>query len=135
MGHLDNTAEKVASAENALVLTETIGRVGLITLNRPQQMNALNDQLMDELGAALLAFDADDAIGAIVLTGNERAFAAGADISAMQPYGFVDAYSKGLISRNWETMRTIRKPVLKGLRATPGRFCSTRKTSPPVPAT
>ncbi|HQD84574.1 MAG TPA: enoyl-CoA hydratase-related protein, partial [Quisquiliibacterium sp.] len=59
------------------ILVETRARVGLITLNRPKQLNALNDQLMDELGAALLAFDADEAIGAIVLTGSEKAFAAG----------------------------------------------------------
>ncbi|MCE9659504.1 MAG: enoyl-CoA hydratase [Burkholderiales bacterium] len=98
------------------ILTETRGegerRTGLITLNRPKQLNALNDTLMDELGAALLAFDADPGIGCIVLTGSEKAFAAGADIGAMQPYGFVDAYTKGLISRNWETMRQVRKPVI-----------------------
>jgi enoyl-CoA hydratase len=98
------------------ILTETRGegerRTGLITLNRPKQLNALNDTLMDELGAALKAFDADNTIGCIVVTGGDKAFAAGADISAMQPYGFVDAYTKGLISRNWETMRTIRKPVI-----------------------
>jgi len=87
-------------------------RVGVITLNRPKQLNALNDTLMDELGAALLAFDADPGIGCIVLTGSEKAFAAGADIAMMQPYGFVDAYSKGLISRNWETIRQVRKPVI-----------------------
>ena len=98
------------------ILTETRGdgerRIGLITLNRPKQLNALNDTLMDELGAALLTFDADDAIGCIVLTGGEKAFAAGADIAMMQPYGFVDAYTKGLISRNWETIRGVRKPVI-----------------------
>jgi enoyl-CoA hydratase len=98
------------------ILSETRGegerRIGLITLNRPKQLNALNDTLMDELGAALLAFDADDGIGCIVLTGGDKAFAAGADISMMQPYGFVDAYTKGLISRNWETIRQVRKPVI-----------------------
>ena len=98
------------------ILTETRGegerRIGLITINRPKQLNALNDMLMDELGAALLAFDVDEAIGCIVLTGGEKAFAAGADISMMQPYGFVDAYTKGLISRNWETIRQVRKPVI-----------------------
>ena len=98
------------------ILTEIRGdgerRTGLITLNRPKQLNALNDTLMDELGAALLAFDADPGIGCIVLTGSEKAFAAGADIAMMQPYGFVDAYSKGLISRNWETIRQVRKPVI-----------------------
>ena len=87
-------------------------RVGVVTLDRPKQLNALNDTLMDELGAALKAFDADDAIGCIVLTGSEKAFAAGADISTMAPYGFVDAYTKGLISRNWETILEIRKPVI-----------------------
>ncbi len=98
------------------ILTETRGegerRTGLITLNRPKQLNALNDTLMDELGAALLGFDADPAIGCIVLTGGEKAFAAGADIAMMQPFGFVDAYTQGLISRNWETIRSVRKPVI-----------------------
>ena len=98
------------------ILTETRGegerRIGLISLNRPKQFNALNDALMDELGTALLAFDADPGIGCIVLTGNDKAFAAGADIAMMQPYGFVDAYTKGLISRNWETIRQVRKPVI-----------------------
>ena len=98
------------------ILTETRVRdergIGIITLNRPKQLNALNDTLMDELGAALRAFDADDAIGCIVLTGSDKAFAAGADIAAMAPYGFIDAYAKGLISRNWETIREIRKPVI-----------------------
>ena len=87
-------------------------RVGVITLNRPKQLNALNDTLMDELGAALLGFDADDAIGCIVVTGGEKAFAAGADIQAMAPYGFADAYTQGLITRNWETMRQVKKPVI-----------------------
>jgi enoyl-CoA hydratase len=98
------------------ILTDVRGpgprRAGLITLNRPKQYNALNDTLMDELGAALKVFDGDDTIGCIVVTGGEKSFAAGADIGAMEPYGFVDAYTKGLISRNWETMRTIRKPVI-----------------------
>jgi enoyl-CoA hydratase len=98
------------------ILTETRVNgdncVGVITLNRPKQLNALNDTLMDELGAALRAFDADETVGCIVLTGGEKAFAAGADIAAMAPYGFVDAYAKGLISRNWETIREIRKPVI-----------------------
>ena len=98
------------------ILIETRGsgerRVGLVTLNRPKQLNALNDTLMDELGAALKAFDADASIGCIVLTGSEKAFAAGADVATMLPYGFVDAYTQGLISRNWETIREIRKPVI-----------------------
>ncbi len=98
------------------ILTDVRGngprRVGVVTLNRPKQFNALNDTLMDELGAALQAFDADDTIGCMILTGGDKAFAAGADISAMASYDFVGAYSKGLISRNWETIRSIRKPVI-----------------------
>jgi len=85
---------------------------GLIRLNRPKQMNALNDQLMDELGQALLAFDADTSIGCIVVTGSDRAFAAGADIGVMADYGFEDVYRREYISRNWETIRRVRKPVI-----------------------
>jgi enoyl-CoA hydratase len=87
-------------------------RVGLICLNRPKQLNALNDQMMDELGHALKAFDADMAIGCIVITGNEKAFAAGADITAMATLSFAEAYKGDFITRNWETIRTIRKPVI-----------------------
>jgi enoyl-CoA hydratase len=87
-------------------------KVGIITLNRPKHLNALNDQLMDELGAALLAFDADEAIGCIVVTGSQKAFAAGADIQAMAKYGFADVFGSEYISRNWETMRRVRKPVI-----------------------
>ncbi len=98
------------------ILIETRGdgprKAGLITLNRPKQLNALNDALMDELGHALKAFDADAGIGCIVLTGSEKAFAAGADIGAMAPLGFPDTYSSNFISRNWETMREVRKPVI-----------------------
>jgi enoyl-CoA hydratase len=88
------------------------GKVGLITLNRPKQLNALNDQLMSELGAALQALDADAAIGCIILTGSEKAFAAGADIGAMAGYSFADVYKGDYITRNWETLRSIRKPVI-----------------------
>ena len=88
------------------------GKVGIITLNRPKQLNALNDQLMDELGPALNAFDADPAIGCIILTGSEKAFAAGADIGAMASYSFADAYKGDFITRNWEQIRKIRKPVI-----------------------
>src|SRR5690606_8175520 len=98
------------SYENILV--ETRGRVGLVTLNRPKQLNALNDRLMDELGAALRAFDADDGIGAIVITGNEKAFAAGADIAAMAGWSYMDVFRSEYITRNWETLRRIRKPVI-----------------------
>ncbi|MDP1567778.1 MAG: enoyl-CoA hydratase-related protein, partial [Polaromonas sp.] len=92
-----------------LILTKTEGRVGIVTLNRPKQLNALNDQLMDELGNALKAFDADDNIGCIILTGSEKAFAAGADIGAMATYGFADVYKNDYITRNWEQIRSIRK--------------------------
>jgi enoyl-CoA hydratase len=85
---------------------------GVITLHRPQHLNALSDALMDELGSALLAFDADDAIGCIVVTGSERAFAAGADIAAMAKFEFADVLKNELITRNWETMRQVRKPVI-----------------------
>jgi enoyl-CoA hydratase len=95
-----------------LITTETRGRVALITLDRPKQMNALNPQLMQELGRALYAFDADDAIGAIVITGNEKAFAAGADIGAMKDWNFIDVYRADYITRDWEHIRRIRKPVI-----------------------
>ena len=94
------------------VLTETRGRVGWITLNRPKALNALNDALMDQLGAALLAFDADDDIGAIVLTGSEKAFAAGADITAMKDWSYMDVHRNDFITRNWETIKLVRKPVV-----------------------
>ena len=87
-------------------------KVGIITLNRPKQLNALNDQLMDELGDALKKFDADKSIGCMIITGSERAFAAGADIGAMAKYNFADAYGGDYITRNWETIRSIRKPVI-----------------------
>lgn len=87
-------------------------KVGIITLNRPKQLNALNDQLMDELGTALKAFDADAGIGCMVITGSEKAFAAGADIGAMASYSFADVYKGDYIGRNWETIRSIRKPVI-----------------------
>ena len=87
-------------------------KIGIITLNRPKQLNALNNQLMDELGAALKAFDADARIGCTIITGSEKAFAAGADIGAMAQYSFADAYGGDYITRNWETIRSIRKPVI-----------------------
>src|SRR5512133_1336636 len=88
------------------------GKVGIVTLNRPKQLNALNNQLMDELGAALKAFDADPAIGCMIITGSEKAFAAGADIGAMAGWSFADVYKDDYITRNWETIRKIRKPVI-----------------------
>ena len=87
-------------------------KVGVITLNRPKQLNALNDQLMNELGEALKAFDADEKIGCTIITGSEKAFAAGADIGAMAKYSFADAYKGAYITRNWEQIRAIRKPVI-----------------------
>jgi enoyl-CoA hydratase len=88
------------------------GKVGVITLNRPKQLNALNNQLMDELGAALQAFDADASIGCMIVTGSEKSFAAGADIGAMASYTFADVYKGDYITRNWETIRSVRKPVI-----------------------
>ena len=87
-------------------------RVGIVTLNRPKQLNALNDQLMDELASALKAIEADDTVGCMIITGSEKAFAAGADISAMATMTFADAYGKDFITRNWEQIRQIRKPVI-----------------------
>jgi enoyl-CoA hydratase len=98
------------------ILTELRGsgalKTGLITLHRPKQLNALNDRLMDELGTALKAYDADDGVGCIVITGSEKAFAAGADISAMARWDYMDVYKSDYITRNWETIRSIRKPVI-----------------------
>jgi len=95
-----------------LILAEKKGRVGLVTLNRPKQMNALNAQVMQELAKALYAFDADEGVGCIVITGNEKAFAAGADIAAMKDYSYMDAYKANYITRDWEHIRNIRKPVI-----------------------
>jgi enoyl-CoA hydratase len=94
------------------ILVETRGRVGLVTLNRPKALNALNDALMNELGEALAAFDADEGIGAIVITGSDKAFAAGADIGVMKDWGYMDVYKGEYITRNWERMKSVRKPVI-----------------------
>jgi enoyl-CoA hydratase len=94
------------------ILSEKKGRVGLITLNRPKQMNALNAKVMQELAAALYAFDADEGVGCILITGNDKAFAAGADIAAMKDYSYMDAYKSNYITRDWEHIRNIRKPVI-----------------------
>ncbi|MEW6206210.1 MAG: enoyl-CoA hydratase [Pseudomonadota bacterium] len=98
------------------ILVETIGKVGLVRLNRPQVLNALNDQLMSELGDALMTFDADDNIGAMVITGSDKAFAAGADIGAMASFTYMDVYKSEYITRNWETIRNVRKPVIAAVR-------------------
>jgi enoyl-CoA hydratase len=99
-----------------MIVTRTEGpdsrQVAIVTLNRPKQLNALNDQLMDELGRALKDFDSDDNVGCIVLTGSEKAFAAGADIGAMANYSFADVYNNDFITRNWEQIRGIRTPVI-----------------------
>jgi enoyl-CoA hydratase len=94
------------------ILVETHGRVGLIRLNRPQAMNALCDALMAELGEQLLAFDADHGIGAIVLTGSEKAFAAGADIKEMRDRTHPEAIMEDFIGRGWETVLRVKKPVI-----------------------
>ncbi|MDT0358787.1 enoyl-CoA hydratase [Herbaspirillum huttiense F1] len=98
------------SYENILV--ETHDKVGLIRLNRPKALNALSDALMSELGTALLAFDAQEEIGCIIVTGSEKAFAAGADISVMAGFDYMDVFNGEFITRNWETLRRIRKPVI-----------------------
>ena len=94
------------------LLVETLGKVGLIRLNRPKQLNALNDELMNELSEVLLTFDRDEAIGAIIITGSDKAFAAGADIGAMASWDYMYVYKTEYITRNWETIRRIRKPVI-----------------------
>ena len=94
------------------IVVELHEKVALIRLNRPKALNALNDQLMDELGEALMRFDGDDNIGCIVLTGSEKAFAAGADIGAMANYSYMDVYKGDYITRNWEAIRRVRKPVI-----------------------
>ena len=94
------------------ILVETRGRVGLVTFNRPKVLNALNDMVMNELGDALHKFDADEAIGCMVITGSDKAFAAGADIGAMKDWGFTDVYKSEYITRNWEKIRAVRKPVI-----------------------
>lgn len=94
------------------IMVETRGPVALITLNRPQALNALNAALMDELARAVDTFEADEAIGCIVITGSEKAFAAGADIKEMQSKTYMDVYKEDFITRNWERVTTCRKPVI-----------------------
>lgn len=88
------------------------GNVGLVKLNRPKALNALNAELVGELVAAVVAFDADADIGSIVITGSEKAFAAGADIGAMASFGFSEIYRQGLFVREWEQLRQVRKPII-----------------------
>ena len=94
------------------ILVETRGSVGLITLNRPQALNALCDALVRELGAALDGFETDDAIGAVVITGSAKAFAAGADIKEMASRSFTDVYLNDFITDGWERISTCRKPIV-----------------------
>jgi enoyl-CoA hydratase len=96
----------------SLILQTIEGRVAILTLNRPKALNALNDALMDELGAALAKLDADDDIGAIILTGSEKAFAAGADIGAMSTWTYMDVYRSEYITRNWDPIARTRKPII-----------------------
>jgi len=94
------------------LLIEHHGKVVVIRLNRPKAMNALNDNMMNELGQALYTFDADPAVNVIVLTGSEKVFAAGADIAAMAEYTYADTYPGNYIGRNWEHILNVRKPVI-----------------------
>ena len=93
------------------IIAEARGKVGLITLNRPKALNALNSQVLSELIAALRAFDADSGIGAIVITGSEKAFAAGADIKEMQDKTYVDAFLSDFFS-GWDNVGRVRKPLI-----------------------
>ena len=95
-----------------MILTETQGKVAVIRLNRPQALNALCDQLMTELGDALRGYDKDPAIAAIVITGSERAFAAGADIKEMKDRAYPAVYFNDFIGERWETVLEIQKPVI-----------------------
>jgi enoyl-CoA hydratase len=94
------------------ISVETRGNVGLIALNRPKAMNALCAALIKELGQALDAFEADDAIGAVVLTGSDKAFAAGADIKEMAEKGYMDVYLSNFITDGWERVTKCRKPIV-----------------------
>ena len=95
-----------------VVLTETHGKVGLIRINRPEAMNALNEAVVTGIAAAVDSFEADENIGCIVLTGNDKAFAAGADISVIKDYDYMHAYKTDFITARWERIKTARKPVI-----------------------
>lgn len=95
-----------------LVKVETRGKVGILTINRPKVLNALSNEVINELFAAVQKFDADENIGAMVLTGSEKAFAAGADISAMANWSYMDVYKADYLGGNWDAMRRVRKPII-----------------------
>src|SRR5258708_4888197 len=94
------------------IIVETRGKVGVITLNRPQALNALSPELMQELSSALDAFEADSNIGCMVITGSEKAFAAGADIKAMKDKSYMDVYKEDFVTAEWERISRCRKPVI-----------------------
>ncbi len=94
------------------ILVQTKAGVGIITLDRPEALNALNSALIDDLGRALDGFEGDDDIGCIILTGSTKAFAAGADISEMAPKSFMDVYREDFITAGWERVSQCRKPVI-----------------------
>ena len=100
------------TTQEAFVLTETLGKVGVLTLNRPKALNALNDALINQLTSALAAFDADPAIRCMVIIGSDKAFAAGADIAAMSSWSYMDVYKADYISHNWDALRRVRKPII-----------------------
>ena len=94
------------------ILVKVEGSIAVITLNRPQALNALNSALMDEVSSAIDGFEADDAIRCMIITGSEKAFAAGADITEMAGKTFAEVYSQDFISKNWERVTRARKPVI-----------------------
>ena len=95
-----------------IVLSEVHGKVGLIRINRPEALNALNNAVVDGIAAAIDAFEGDEAIGCIVITGSDKAFAAGADIGFMKDFDYMHAYKTDFITRNWERIKTCRKPII-----------------------
>ena len=113
MSDLHDSKDKLAEP---LVLAERRGRVGLLTLNRPDHLNALSDALIDLLGDELEAMDADESIGVIVIVGAGKAFAAGADIGAMAEWSHMDVYKTNYVSRNWDRLARVRKPVIAAVR-------------------
>ncbi len=94
------------------IVVEIRGKVGIVTLNRPKALNALSPELMRELSSALDQFEADENIGCTIITGNEKAFAAGADIKAMKDKTYMDVYKADFITAEWESVTRCRKPVI-----------------------